>query len=153
MVELAFRKPTDLGYPHETWTLDLLGHHVREKAEEAGYPSLFRAGKSLVHTILFENEVKLHRIRYYLEKRDPDFDQKKALVLSVYQEGVLRQKHPEGGEGPPVVTVSLDEKPGVQALGLTGLRTVRQCPARSHPGVATINMCGWAPCPSWWGWI
>lgn len=119
VVELACRKPTDLGYPHETWTVDLLARHVRAKAPEAGYPSLRQAGKSLIHTILFEQEVKPHRIRYYLEKRDPDFERKKALVLSVYQDVALRQTNPEGRGGTPVVTVSLDEKPGVQALGLT----------------------------------
>ena len=119
VVELACRKPTDLGYPHETWTVDFLARHVRETARETGYPALSRAGKSLIHTILFENEVTPHRIRYYLEKRDPDFERKKALVLSVYQDVALRQKNPEDGSGPPVVTVSLDEKPGVQALGLT----------------------------------
>ena len=119
VVELACRKPTDLGYPHETWTVDLLARHVRKNAQESGYGSLSRAGKSLIHTILFENEVKPHRIRYYLEKRDPDFERKKALVLSVYQDVALRQENPEGREGPTMVTVSLDEKPGIQALGLT----------------------------------
>lgn len=119
VVELACRKPTDLGYPHETWTMDLLARHVRENAQEAGHSGLLKAGKSLIHTILFENEVTPHRIRYYLEKRDPDFDRKKALVLSVYQDVALRLEHPERQGGSSVVTVSLDEKPGVQALGLT----------------------------------
>src|SRR5580658_274827 len=32
VVDLACRKPKDLGYPHEVWTTRLLAEHVREQA-------------------------------------------------------------------------------------------------------------------------
>jgi len=48
--------------------------------------SLSLAGKSTVWRILDENEIKPHKIRYYLEKRDPDFDGKVQEVLMVYAE-------------------------------------------------------------------
>lgn len=36
--------------------------------------SLGKASKSTIWTILEEGEIKPHRIRYYLEKKDPDFE-------------------------------------------------------------------------------
>ena len=36
--------------------------------------------------ILDQEEVKPHRVRYYLEQRDPDFAEKMAEVLCVYRE-------------------------------------------------------------------
>jgi hypothetical protein len=35
--------------------------------------------------ILGEEEVKPHKVRYYLERRDPDFAEKMAEVLGVYR--------------------------------------------------------------------
>jgi hypothetical protein len=32
-----------------------------------------------VWRILNENEIKPHKIRYYLEKRDPEFDRKRSI--------------------------------------------------------------------------
>ena len=36
--------------------------------------------------ILNEQEIKPHKVRYYLERRDPNFKQKMAEVLCVYRE-------------------------------------------------------------------
>jgi hypothetical protein len=33
-----------------------------------------------------KQEIKPHKVRYYLERRDPDFKQKMAEVLCVYRE-------------------------------------------------------------------
>ena len=140
IVEMACRKPTELGYPHEQWTIELLAKHVRTHAGEANFPSLSHAGKSLVHDILAQQEIQPHRIKYYLERRDSAFDEKKAMILMVYQEVALQQaerkkrkeeRRAEGGReqggdqdlagvgpdaGPLTVTVCVDEKPGCQAL-------------------------------------
>jgi hypothetical protein len=35
---------------------------------------------------LNEQEVKPHKVRYYLERRDPEFKEKMAEVLCVYRE-------------------------------------------------------------------
>jgi transposase len=37
VTDLACRKPKDLGYPYEVWTMRLLAEHVRENAPAAGY--------------------------------------------------------------------------------------------------------------------
>ena len=56
---------------------------VQKHAEAAGFPRLSRAGKSTIWRILEENRLKPHKIAYYLEKRDPDFDRKMHEILMV----------------------------------------------------------------------
>lgn len=120
VVHLACSQPKDLGYAAELWTRQALAAHVRQHATAAGHPSLVRAAKATVHRILDEPRVKPHKVTYYLERRDPDFEVKMKDVLMVYQEvlvqnGVARSS----GATPPMITVSIDEKPGVQAIANT----------------------------------
>jgi len=49
---LACRKPKKLGLAAEAWTLSALARHVRERAEEAGFPRLSGATKMTVWRIL-----------------------------------------------------------------------------------------------------
>src|SRR6202042_2394838 len=86
VVDLACRKPKDFGYPHEVWTTRLLAEHVRERAVAAGYACLARLAQGTLCKILAAPEVKPHKLRYYLERRDPEFDAKMAEVVSVYRE-------------------------------------------------------------------
>jgi transposase len=117
VVSIACTKPVDLGLAAEVWTHQALAMYVRQHANEAGYPSLNRAVKATVQRILSEQDLKPHTVRYYLEKRDPDFDLKMREVLLVYREVFLNPASADPDN--PVYTVSLDEKLGVQALGLT----------------------------------
>ena len=120
VISVACIKPKDLGLAAELWTLSALARHIAVHAEAAGFPRLARAGKSTVWRILNEHQLKPHKITYYLEKRDPDFDRKMHEVLMVYQDVSLAAAGELQAEGPhPVYTISVDEKPGVQALGLT----------------------------------
>ena len=120
VVSIACTKPKDHGLAAELWTISALARFVCERAQGAGFDRLANAGKSTVWRILDENEIKPHRIRYYLEKRDPQFDRKMQEVLMVYRdvwlysEGAVHDARPN-----PIYTVSVDEKPGVQAIGLT----------------------------------
>mgnify|MGYP001179615334 CR=1 FL=1 len=120
VVSVACVKPKDLGLAAELWSIAALARYVAEHADETGFSRLARAGKSTVWRILDENDLKPHKIRYYLEKRDPDFDRKMHEVLMVYRDVSL---YAEGavhdGRPNPIYTVSVDEKPGVQAIGLT----------------------------------
>lgn len=120
VVNLACTKPKDHGLAAELWTLSALVRQVSKCAVEAGFPRLTQVGKTTVWRILNEQSIKPHRIRYYLEKRDPEFDRKMREVLLVYQEVALYARGtPQEIQAPPVYTVSVDEKPGVQAIGLT----------------------------------
>lgn len=61
--------------------------------------------------------VETHKVTYYLERRDPQFETKMKEVLMVYQEVMVQnQSRATADVGPTVITVSIDEKPGVQAI-------------------------------------
>ena len=110
---LACQKPFDLGYAQALWTMQLLQKHIRKNCNEAGHPNLANIAKSTVSTILKDAEIKPHKIRYYLERRDPDFEAKMNDVLIVYQQ--LEFEFVTDAE-PQDVTISYDEKPGIQAI-------------------------------------
>lgn len=118
---LACQKPKDLGYAQELWTYQLLTAHVRREAPAVGYGELSRLSRSKLHKVLAQGELKPHKVRYYVERRDPEFDQKMAAVLHVYKDvEIVNQGLVTGAIGEPAtVTVSYDEKPGIQALGVT----------------------------------
>jgi len=119
IISLACTKPKDHGLAAELWTLSALVNQVRKCAVDAGFPRLTQVGKTTVWRILNEQNLKRHQIRYYLEKRDPDFDRKMKEVLLIYQEVALYTTGTAQKTQTPIYTVSVDEKPGVQAIGLT----------------------------------
>ncbi|MBF6558354.1 MAG: IS630 family transposase [Acidimicrobiales bacterium] len=120
VVSIACTKPTDHGLAAELWSIFGLARFVSEHAEAAGFPRLAHAGKSTVWRILDDHDIKPHKIRYYLERRDPDFDRKMHEVLMVYRDvSIHATGATDARRSDPIYTVSVDEKPGVQALGLT----------------------------------
>jgi len=118
VVNIACTKPKDHNYAAELWTQSLLAKHTREYAPKEGHTCLARAAKATIHRILKEHPVQPHKMRYYLEKRDPEFKRKMEEVLIVYQEVNLQNKQDNPKETPSsrTITVSVDEKPGVQAI-------------------------------------
>ena len=121
VVNLACRKAKDLGYPHELWTTRLLARHVREQGPAEGHACLAKLAQGTVCKILNEQEIKPHKVRYYLERRDPEFKQKMAEVLCVYREVKLIKEAAAAKREPSdaVAIVSYDEKPGIQAIATT----------------------------------
>lgn len=124
IINLACQRPADFGYSQELWTLKNLHEHIQNNAEKEGYPRLKTITKPMVQKILARNDLKPFKIKYYCEKRDPDFDQKMHDVLLVYKQ--VSMQFDENGnviipeDGPMVHTVSCDEKPGIQAIATTG---------------------------------
>jgi transposase len=118
VVHLACTKPKELGYAAELWTRQSLATHVRRQAQAAGHPSLAQAAKATVQRILDEQHLHPDKVKYYLERRDPEFELKMKEVLMVYQEVALQNQAAGASAqgGPGVITVSIDEKPGVQAI-------------------------------------
>jgi len=116
LVSLACKKPLELGYSYELWTTALLAKHCRRCCKRNGHPSLSSISKGTVSKILASADVKPHKIKYYLERRDPEFDKKMAEVLCVYKEVELLQKCDTDDM---VAILSYDEKPGIQAIGCT----------------------------------
>ena len=121
LVDLACRKAKDLGYPHELWTTRLLARHAREHGPLAGHGCLATLAQGTVCKILDAREIKPHRIRYYLERRDPEFAEKMAQILCVYKEVEILKTAGAASVEPcgSQAVVSYDEKPGMQAIGAT----------------------------------
>ena len=121
LASLACEKAKEHGYPHELWTTRLLARHARENAPAAGHACLADLVQGTVCKILDQEEVKPHKVRYYLQRRDPDFEQKMADVLCVYREvQVLKKRAVRSKEpGKSVAIISYDEKPGIQAIATT----------------------------------
>jgi transposase len=120
LVSLACEKAKEHGYPHELWTTRLLARHARDNAPAAGHESLANLVQGTVCKILAQEEVKPHKVRYYLERRDAEFEQKMAEVLCIYREvQVLKKAAKAKKPGKPVAIVSYDEKPGIQAIATT----------------------------------
>jgi len=120
LVSLACDKAKDHGYPHELWTTRLLARHAREHGPAAGHKCLANLVQGTVCKILGKEEIKPHKVRYYLENRDAEFEQKMAEVLCVYREvEVLKKASARSKRSKPVAIVSCDEKPGIQAIATT----------------------------------
>lgn len=124
VISVACAGPREMGLPQDVWSYSALTTFIRSHATAAGHPALEKVSKTKVFNILDGSEIKPHRIRYYCEKRDPEFDAKMHDVLVVYKQ-VEMQFDDKGNviipdEGPMVHTVSCDEKPGIQVLEAFG---------------------------------
>ena len=113
LLSIACMKPKEVGFASEHWTLKELAGYIRGNCMEAGYPSLARIRKGTVSKILSKSDIKPHKVTYYTEKRDPDFDRKMTQVLHFYKEVELYCSEGKTES----VYLSYDEKPGIQALG------------------------------------
>ena len=118
VVSLACTKPKELGYAAELWTYSALAQHIRTHCQGAGHGVLQRVSKGTVCKIVNAHALKPHKVSYYLEQRDPEFERKMADVLMVYREVELLK---DGANLPdaPEVTISCDEQPGIQAIATT----------------------------------
>src|SRR6266850_2448998 len=125
LMDLACRKAKELGYPHEVWTTRLLARHAREHGPAEGHSCLSGLAQGTVCKILDAQEVKPHKVRYYLERRDPEFKAKMAQVLCVYSKvNVLKKAAATAAKNnkkpsEAVTVISYDEKPGIQAIATT----------------------------------
>ena len=125
LVSLACDKAKEHGYPHELWTTRLLARHAREHGPAAGHDCLASLVQGTVCKILGQEEIKPHKVRYYLERRDAEFEQKMAEVLCVYREvqvlkkAAAKSKNKSKKPSKPTAIISYDEKPGIQAIATT----------------------------------
>lgn len=79
----------------------------------------------LLFGVYREARLNPHKVTYYCEKRDPDFDKKMHDVLVIYKQ--LELRFDEGGKFIPFAngeeaahTLSYDKKPGIKAITTTG---------------------------------
>ncbi|MDY0152829.1 MAG: IS630 family transposase [Candidatus Cloacimonas sp.] len=114
VINLACTPPKELGYAAETWTFSMLVKHILLHAEANGHDCLMRMSKGGLTRILDKANLHPHKVSYYLEKRDPEFEAKMANVLCVYKEVEMINAEPEAER--KKTTISFDEKPGIQAI-------------------------------------
>ncbi len=119
------------------WTTPLLAGHAREHGTAAGHDCFASLAQGTVCKILNKQEVKPHKVRYYLERRDAEFENKMAEVLCVYREVAILKQATAAPEKPTkaVAIVSYDEKPGIQAIADHGSSDLPPNPG-VHPSFA-----------------
>ena len=118
IISEACKSPLELDFPHTLWTYNLLTEHIKKQASIKGNIRLSQIAKSTVWNILNTAEIKPHRIKYYLEKRDEEFEKKMADILCIYKEIEITNENLRNGEkNIDKITISYDEKPGIQAIG------------------------------------
>ena len=140
LVSLACDKAKDHGYPHELWTTRLLARHAREHGPRAGHGCLAHLVQGTVCKLLGQEEIKPHKVRYYLQRRDAEFEQKMAEVLCVYREVQVlkklppsRAKRPRAWRSSPT-TRSQESKPSRRRR-----RICRRYPAYMRPSRAITS--------------
>lgn len=114
VLSIACMSPKELRYANEIWTYSLLISHIRKTCNENGHECLGKIGKGVLNGILTKGNIQPHKINYYLEKRDPEFESKMATVLHVYKEVSMINDGEIKLE--KQTTISYDEKPGIQAI-------------------------------------
>ena len=114
IIRSACTKPSELGYTYEMWTNRLLTEYIRKNApEEYGLRNI---SNGTVSKILTRSNIRPHKIRYYMEKTDPEHENKQAEVFHVYREVMILRE--ENGPSRETLTaiLSYNEKPGIQAI-------------------------------------
>lgn len=115
VINIARTKPKEFGYAAEILSHKKLAEPTGKNAPAEGHDCLNKAAKATLQRLLKEHSLKPHQVKYYLEKRDPEFDKKMNEVLCVYQE--INLQNPAAPDvSPDIFTISVDEKPGVQAI-------------------------------------
>jgi len=96
-----------------------LAEHARTHGQDVGHADLSALAPGTVSKILASQQVRPHKIAYYLERRDPRFEEKMAQVLCFYREVALGRQRGASPDAPLTAYISYDEKPGIQAIGTT----------------------------------
>lgn len=126
LVSLACQMPDSVphGPPLKMWTITELSKYAQTRCKQYGHPSLENVQRSTVWEILNNRELKPHRVKYYLERKDPEFESEAKDVLILYKriEWITQMAGDSVEDGVTLsdicgeVFVSYDEKPGIQAI-------------------------------------
>lgn len=126
VVSLACRIPdTVAGAPKtQQWTVSALTKFIQENCLQNNFADLQNVQRSTIWSILNDRTIKPHRMKYYLVRKDPEFEPKAKNVLLVYKriEWILQWTRDKVGEGIRAdelcgeAFLSYDEKPGIQAI-------------------------------------
>jgi transposase len=95
---LVVQSPEKFGRPWSRWSVRDLSMFLLERYS-------LRVSRSSLSRFFRSIALKPHRVKYWLNPTDPDFDEKAAAICKLYV-----------SPPPRTVVLSLDEKPGVQAI-------------------------------------
>jgi transposase len=99
IVVLIVQPPTEFGVACNRWTLRDLSRFLNQRYG-------WQVSPSAIGQFLRQMELKPHRVKYWLNPKDPDLAEKAAKICRLYI------RPPRGA-----TVLSIDEKPGVQLLG------------------------------------
>ena len=124
VVHVACSKPKDFGYAAEVWSRQALANHIRAHAVEAGYPALSRGRPKPPYTEFWPNSPFIPKRSSTTWSGAIPTSRPTGMrrVLVVYQDVELQNAKRAAGQKTPtshVITVSVDEKPGVHDRGNT----------------------------------
>ena len=123
IINKACQKPVDLGLAAEMWYPVSFTRYLHSVAVKEGHPRLEHVSEYAVRKILKDAKIQPFKVKYYCEKRDPNFDSKMHDVLVIYKQIELQFDEDgtiKGVDNDDVVhTLSYDEKPGIQAIEST----------------------------------
>lgn len=124
VVNIACQKPSAFGLSAELWYPVSLTRYINSIAVQEGYSRMTTVSEFSVRKILREALLNPHKVTYYCEKRDPNFEKKMHDVLVIYKQIGLRFDEdgcfiPFAEDEEAVHTLSYDEKPGIQAIATT----------------------------------
>jgi len=85
IIDIACQKPEICGYDQELWTISKLQYYVQSTCEAAGYPGLKTISLSKVWAILNDNEIKLQKTKYYIDRVNLGLSEKLNSALIIYK--------------------------------------------------------------------
>jgi len=121
IINTACQSPKELGLAQELWTMTSLTDYINNNCVDS-HNEPVHVSRSAVGRVLHDADIKPHKIKYYCEKRDPDFEKKMNDILVVYKQVQLQLDNDGnilGADDETLVTLSYDEKPGIQAIANT----------------------------------
>ena len=121
IINTACQSPKELGLAQELWTITSLTNYINSTAVDS-HNAAIHVSRSAVGRVLHDADIKPYKIKYYCEKRDPDFEKKMNDILVVYKQVQLQvddNGNILGADENTTVTLSYDEKPGIQAIANT----------------------------------
>jgi transposase len=95
---LVVQSPANFGLPFARWSVRDLSMFLAQRYD-------WSVSRTTLSRFLRSIALKPHRVKYWLNPTDPDFDAKAAVICELYI-----------APPPRTVVLSLDEKPGVQAI-------------------------------------
>ena len=118
-----------------------MASHVRAHAEAAGHPCLARIAQGTVCKILGRHEIKPHKVRYYLERRDEAFEAKMADVLCVYREVAILQENEVAKTNVEIISYEIPDHTTLSRRG-GGLTILPKTVGREEPLHLLVDSTG-----------